>query len=270
MQRQNLGRIAVKILPLATVTLAALAFGCSERIDNTQPASDPPATNSPTAEAPPAHGDMGMGAAPAATGMRGKVVETMDSGGYTYALVDVEGKEAWVAGPPAALAIGDAVVVQVEMEMVDFYASSLDRTFSSILFASDISLAGDDAPAAMPSGHGAAPPVEDVLPDVVGITRAEGGATVEEILLMKDELFDTEVTFRGKVVKYNSGILGKNWLHVQDGTGATGTSDITITTDATCAVGDIVLVRGMLVADRDFGAGYVYDVIVEDAQVTVE
>jgi len=72
------------------------------------------------------------------------------------------------------------------------------------------------------------------------------------------------------VVKYNAGILGKNWLHIQDGTGSAGTNDLTITTEATCTVGDTVLVHGKLVADRDFGAGYVYDLIVEDAQVTVE
>jgi hypothetical protein len=72
------------------------------------------------------------------------------------------------------------------------------------------------------------------------------------------------------VVKYNSGIMGKNWLHVQDGSGEAGTNDLTVTTMATAAVGDTVLVKGMAVTDKDFGYGYKYAFIIEDAQVTVE
>jgi len=65
-------------------------------------------------------------------------------------------------------------------------------------------------------------------------------------------------------------IMGKNWLHVQDGTGGPGANDLTVTCATTAKVGDIVLIRGTLVIDKDFGAGYKYDVMIEDAQITVE
>ena len=64
--------------------------------------------------------------------------------------------------------------------------------------------------------------------------------------------------------------MGKNWVHVQDGTGGSGTNDLTVTTNATAAVGDTVLVRGKLGADKDFGFGYKYDILIEDAALTVE
>ncbi len=121
---------------------------------------------------------------------------------------------------------------------------------------------------AMPPGHPA-----PAGPDTSGGTSLEKSAselTVEGVSLRKKELAGTEITLRGRVVKYNAGILGKNWLHIQDGTGADSTDDLTVTTDATAAVGDTVAIRGVVVCDKDFGSGYLYDVIVEDADVTIE
>jgi hypothetical protein len=87
----------------------------------------------------------------------------------------------------------------------------------------------------------------------------------------KDALVGKPVTVRGKVVKANSGIMGKNWIHVRDGSGSDGTNDLTVTTTtAQPNVGDTVLVTGPVSLNKDFGMGYQYDVIVEDAQVTVE
>jgi hypothetical protein len=75
---------------------------------------------------------------------------------------------------------------------------------------------------------------------------------------------------RARVVKFNAQILGKNWLHVRDGSGAEGTNDLTVTTAATAKVGDLVLVTGTLATDRDFGSGYKYPLIVEDAKVVAQ
>ena len=70
-------------------------------------------------------------------------------------------------------------------------------------------------------------------------------------------------------MKYSAGIMGRNWIHLQDGTGdaAAGTNDLTVTSSATTAVGDTILVQGSVAVDKDFGAGYRYAVIVEDASV---
>ncbi len=65
--------------------------------------------------------------------------------------------------------------------------------------------------------------------------------------------------------------MDRNWLHIRDGSGETGTNDLTVTTtDAVPSIGDTVLVSGTLGLNRDFGMGYMYPVIVEDAKVTVE
>lgn len=107
--------------------------------------------------------------------------------------------------------------------------------------------------------------------DVSGIVKAEGGKTIAEVFAEKDQLVGKPVVFRGKVVKSNPGILGKNWIHVRDGSGAEGSNDITVTTvSAQPNVGDTVLVAGAVVLNKDYGMGYQYDVIIEDADVKIE
>ena len=61
--------------------------------------------------------------------------------------------------------------------------------------------------------------------------------------------------------------MGKNWIHLRDGSGAAAdrTDDVLVTTLATTKVGDVVTVTGVVRTDKDFGSGYSYKVLVEDA-----
>jgi hypothetical protein len=116
-------------------------------------------------------------------------------------------------------------------------------------------------------GHGA---TGAATVELSNIAKAEGGQTVGELFSKKGELAGKEVAVRGRVVKYTPAVMGKNWMHVQDGSGSAGTNDLTVSTNATAAVGNTVLVRGKLSTDKDLGFGYKYDVLIEDATVTVE
>jgi len=107
--------------------------------------------------------------------------------------------------------------------------------------------------------------------DLAGIAKADGGKTVAEVYAEKDALAGTAVAVRGKVVKVNAGIMDRNWLHVRDGSGEEGTNDLTVTTAGELpAVGATVLVSGTLAVNKDFGMGYQYPVILEEATVAVE
>lgn len=217
-------------------------------------------------------------------GVTGRVVETMDAATYTYVLVDDGTRQVWAAGPKTAVAVGDRVALPPGMVMRNFASKSLGRTFDEIYFVGALRVVkgeaaqpldaplrahgGAEAPAGAaagaPHGAAAAPPAVDLA----GIAKAEGGQTVAEILAGKAENAGKPVAVRARVVKFTPAVMGRNWLHVQDGSGAAG--DLTVTTSASAKVGDTVLVRGTLATDRDFGSGYRYDVIVEDAAVTVE
>jgi hypothetical protein len=108
--------------------------------------------------------------------------------------------------------------------------------------------------------------------DLTGITKLEGGMTIAEIYQNRATLNGKPVKLRGKVVKYSAGIMGRNWLHIQDGTGAAqdGTHDLTVTSAFPYKVGDTVLVDGNVTTDKDFGQGYFYPLILEYPKVSVE
>jgi len=92
--------------------------------------------------------------------------------------------------------------------------------------------------------------------------------TVEQVYLQKDQLAGKPVQLSGKVVKVNNGIMKRNFLHIQDGSGKEGTNDLILTSTATAAVGDQISVTGVVTLNRDFGMGYSYPVLVEEAQIT--
>jgi len=127
---------------------------------------------------------------------------------------------------------------------------------------------GGMPPAGMAAQHAAAGAGPADVADVK-VPKATGAnaKTVAEIYGQKAQLKEKKVTVRGKVVKANSGIMGKNWFHIRDGSGtqAKGDNDITVTTDAQAAVGDVVVVVGVVRVEKDFGAGYAYPVIIEEA-----
>lgn len=92
--------------------------------------------------------------------------------------------------------------------------------------------------------------------------------TVEALNVEKTQLNGKQVAFKGKVVKVNNNIMKKNFLHVQDGTGKEGTNNIIVTSTQTAKEGDTVSVVGKVMLDRDFGSGYTYPLLIEEAVIT--
>jgi hypothetical protein len=201
----------------------------------------------------------------------------MDAGNYTYVRVDFGDEEIWAAGPRVEVAVGDRVIVSPGNPMKDFHSPSMDRTFELIYFVGQITRESAlQATDQMPAGHPAIgedqASLADASSEFSAIEKVENGFTVAEVYEQKAELAGQNVKVRGKVVKFNGGILGTNWLHIRDGSGAAsdGTNDLTVTCDSSAAIGQTVVVVGTLELDKDFGAGYRYAAIVTDAQVTIE
>lgn len=104
------------------------------------------------------------------------------------------------------------------------------------------------------------------------IAKAAGdnAFSVGDIFAKATSLNGKKVKIKAQVVKFSPQIMGKNWLHLQDGTGdpLKNTHDLVVTTAGKAEKGDIVTVEGVLAADKDFGAGYKYAAIVEDVTIT--
>ena len=245
----------------------------------------------------PAHGAALKASAPAAAipqapqpalaTVSGVVEETLDASDYTYMRLRTEGGgETWAAITKAKVKKGDSVTVVNAMSMDGFESKTLNRKFDRIVFGS----LGDGkagAPPAPISAHGAAAEAAKGAPMAaphaaaaggpadagdVKVPKAEGkdARTVAQVFAERAQLKDKTVTVRGKVVKANTGIMGRNWYHIRDGSGSREKKDddLTVTTGDPAAVGDVVVVKGVVHVDKDFGAGYQYPVVLEDAKVT--
>ena len=122
----------------------------------------------------------------------------------------------------------------------------------------------------MAAQHGQAAGGPADAPDVK-VPKAEGSnaKTVAELWAQRASLKGKEIAVKAKVVKVTNSVMGKNWLHVRDGSGskAAKDNDLTVTTDVVAKVGDVVTVTGTVSVDKDFGAGYAYPVIIENAKL---
>lgn len=213
---------------------------------------------------------------------QGKVIETMDAGGYTYVHIDTGTEKVWAAGPITPVEVGQEVMVGKGMPMTNFQSKALDRTFDVIYFvtaieSTDHTHSGEVAKpeggamgGAMGGMGGGSDHNKVDKADVQGVAKVAGGYTVEEIFTQGAQLGGQTVKVRGQVVKFTPNIMGTNWAHIQDGTGSGSTGDLTVTSSDVVSVGDIVVAEGSLTLNKDFGAGYKYAAIIESAKLTKE
>jgi hypothetical protein len=252
-----------------------------------------PATKQTVQQAPAP----GMAAPPAAP-VSGKVLETMDASGYTYFNVQTDAGEKWVAVNQTKVEVGEEVAFMDGMVMQNFFSKSLDRTFPEIVFSSGLVGKGAVPPGMPPAttasegqasfsqalsseGTAGAPTApgmtggssKAVVPFAeINVDKAAGenSYSVEEIFAKAEELNGKTVVVKGKIMKVSPRIMGRNWIHIQDGTGdpSANTHDLVITTDLEPdADWDIITMEGVLTANKDFGSGYSYKVIIEEAKI---
>lgn len=199
--------------------------------------------------------------------LTGRLLERIPASPYCYLRLQTPKGEVWAAIPEVVLEIGAEVTVLNPMPMGNFESKALKRTFPEIFFGTAATVAG----ATTPPGHPGRPtPATEPL-KVGKIQKAAGtnALQVADIWKRKGSLKEKTVTVRGKVIQYTAGILGKNWVHLQDGSGDAkkGTHDITLTTQDKVAKGDVVTFQGTVRLKKDFGSGYAYEVLIEEASI---
>lgn len=203
----------------------------------------------------------------AAPVLKGEVLEIKEVESYTYLRLKTQGGETWAAVAKTPVAKGAQVVIENPMVMRDFQSRSLNRTFPEIVFGSLAGTGHGVAGADMARAHAGLAGQADMGKIKVAKATGPNAYTVAEIVTGKARLKDKPVVVRAQVVKFNPEIMGRNWLHVRDGSGsaAAGSNDLLVTSQGRAKVGDVVTVKGIVRADKDFGAGYAYQVLVEDA-----
>lgn len=189
--------------------------------------------------------------------------ETFDSERYTYVRVAEGEQEYWIAITKQPVEVGKRYVFQRGLMKKNFFSPEFNRVFETLYLVSDFRpLQG-------------ANPAEEVLKtlqseellkvDPKQITRPAGSIPLADLLKNKEKYNGKQVVVTGKVVKVNAMIMGRNWIHIQDGT--IEGKDLTITTMENVPLGHVVSFEGTIALNKDFGAGYRYDIILEGAVV---
>jgi hypothetical protein len=202
---------------------------------------------------------------------------------YTYLRLQELGNPAikendtmWAATSYFEPAKGDTMYYRGGFPMENFSSKELHRSFKSILFLDSLSRkpyipskealigSGHNYMSSADSGKGGKPKIEKM--DIT-ITLVAGFVTIADLYAKKATYSGKTIKIKGQVTKFSADIMGKNWVHIQDGTEADEKFDLTITTLATVKVGDIISFEGKIGLDRDLGHGYFYEVILEEAKI---
>lgn len=189
------------------------------------------------------------------------VQEIVQVSEYSYLQVVEGDKEYWIACPKAEFSKGQVLLYNQAMEMKDFTSKELNRTFESIFFV-------DKLETKLGVGSMTQPQKPVIEKENISLEPVSGGITIAQLFSNPNSYANKTVKIKGKVVKVNSGIMNKNWIHIQDGTSASGEFDLTVTTNDFANVGEVLILEGKIVLNKDFGYGYSYKVLMEEARVS--
>lgn len=197
-----------------------------------------------------------------AVSVKVKAVEQVPN--YTYLLVKGKGPEYWIAVSSTEIEVGEKITYQGGMLMEDFYSKELDRTFEKVLFLDGLG-GSQQAPSMDPmqgSTHGSNIKTEKLD---TRIEHETGIVSIEELFKDPAAYEGKTIRIKGEVAKFNAQIMERNWIHIQDGTEFEGKYDLTVTSQQNFMVGQVVTIEGILALNRDFGYGYSYALLLEEA-----
>lgn len=195
-----------------------------------------------------------------------KVEEVIQTSNYTYLRVSENGADNWIAVSRQEAAPGETYYYDKDMEMKNFESKELNRTFESVYFVQELSK--EPIPAMNPtSAANHAGKVSTSKKEGISITPAEGGISIAQLYANRNDYAGKTIKVKGQVVKINEEVMGKNWIHIQDGSGDSGDFDLAVTTLDGMKMDDVVTFEGTITLNKDFGAGYFYEIIMEDAKL---
>jgi hypothetical protein len=201
-----------------------------------------------------------------------KVVEVIQTSQYTYLKVSENGAEDWIAVNAQEAAAGEVYYYEQALEMLNFKSKELNRTFEKIYFVQGLSKQpvvsadpGSGGMASMPNAAAHQGKAPEAKKDGISVAPANGSISIAQVYKDRANYAGKIVKVRGQVVKINEQVMGKNWIHIQDGTGDGESFDLTVTTLDGMKMDDVVTFEGTISLKKDFTHGYFYEVIMEDA-----
>lgn len=190
---------------------------------------------------------------PDGSAISGTVLEVINNRAYNYIHVQKDnGDKIWVVVMNTPATVGSRMSFLPGEKKKAVEIKALNRTFDTLYLSAGV--------------------MEEPLAYEAPVAKAKvtNVITVKDAFSKSAKLNKRKVIVRGKVVKISVGIMNRNWIHIQDGSGSESKKNNTVvcTSQDLAQVGDIITVSGTLAKDRDFGSGYKYSVIIEDATIS--
>ena len=193
------------------------------------------------------------------------VKEALNTDKYTYLNVSENGEEFWIAVQKQEVEIGDIYYFRGGLMKKNFYSQEFDRVFETVYLVSEFwkQPTGVNGGSALDEAISKQKMDNTVDLEVGNIKPAEGSITIAELYKNKEKYNGKTIKVTGKCIKVNPMIMKRNWIHLKDN--SSEDLDLTITTTENIPLGAVLTLEGTIALDRDFGAGYRYDIIMEGA-----
>lgn len=198
------------------------------------------------------------------------VEEVLHTSKYTYLHVSEDGLMTWIAIPKKEVKKGGTYYYKGGLKKTNFKSVEYDRVFETLYLVSDVSEdpgLNDMSAGGNPHGNMSADAGDTPIEQNTKIEPVPGGITIAELFENRKKYEGKTVRIKGRCVKLNNMIMSRNWIHLQDGSLKDKSIDLTITTTENISLGAIVAVEGVIALNKDFGAGYKYDIIMEEAKL---
>lgn len=188
-------------------------------------------------------------------------LETIPASRYIYIRVKEGNEEFWIATLNQEIKVGQKYHFHGGLLKTNFHSKEHNRTFEKMYLVSNL-VSADHATQPttinIPGEHaGLPPPTKNI--------NIEGSTKIKEIVTHPQKFEGKKVQVSGKCVKLNANIMGRNWMHLQDG--SKNDYDFVVTSNQMIPEGGVVTMVGTIHLKKDFGAGYYYEIIMEDAAI---
>ena len=190
-----------------------------------------------------------------------KILEVLPTSKYVYLRVSEDENEFWIATGKKDVNVGESYFYKKGILKTNFESKEHNRIFDKVYLVSNIVSANHGSEA----NNTSLQKKEITLADPANNIEVEGSIKISELVKNKDKYEGQEIQISGKCTKLNPNIMGKNWIHLKDG--SYDEFDLVITSDISVPEGHFVTMKGVVVLDKDFGAGYKYDLIIENGKI---
>ena len=194
------------------------------------------------------------------------VEEVLHTPKYTYLNVTEDGAKIWIAVPKKEVKVGGTYYYRGGLKKNNFKSVEFDRVFETLYLVSDVSEDPGLGGMTSTSPHGESGG-EPQLEQTTKLDPPAGGISIAELFKNRQKYEGQTVKVKGRCVKLNMNIMNRNWIHLQDGSTNDQGVDLTVTTAEIVQLGTIVAFEGKITLNKDFGAGYKYEIIMEEAHL---